>query len=62
MTLRCRVSAGKTYLISRSQSLASPDWMPLEIQTAASNSLTWRDDAWETMPACFYRLEEVPSP
>lgn len=62
VTLRCRVSAGRTYCLSRSLSLTSPDWMPLESQTAASNSLTWRDDFWETMPACFYRLEEAPSP
>ena len=61
VTLRCRVSAGKTYCLSRSLSLAPPDWIPLETRIAARNVLTWQDEFWDTWPACFYRLEEEPA-
>jgi lamin tail-like protein/Ig-like domain-containing protein len=60
INLLCRVIAGRSYRLHRTDSLASNDWTPLPTVTATNNVMTIIDAFPLPGTTWFYLLEELP--
>jgi len=58
VAITCKVTAGKSYQLWRSGSLAPPAWLPAQTVTASNNVITFIDEAGDA--AAFYRVKELP--
>ena len=57
--LECRVSAGCSYRLLRTPSLALGTWSELQVVTSYDTTMWLIDDTAGSEPAGFYRLEEA---
>ena len=48
-------ASGRMVVVEASTNLASPVWFPLQTNTLAGDSFSFRDPDWKSQPARFYR-------